>query len=176
MDVGRIGFRPLQRSDFSTLAVWFEQPHIARWWNESSDLGAIEAKYGPRVDDNDLTSMWVVEIDGHPAGLAQHYRHEDYPDHDEALGIVNAVGIDYLLAEDFAGRGLGPHVLLAFARLALDRTPDVDCCVAAPAQANRPSWIALERAGFERRGPCQPPDEPVAWIYVLGRTQLAGPA
>jgi aminoglycoside 6'-N-acetyltransferase len=174
--LGRVEFRPLQRSDFPTVAVWFEQPHIARWWNDSSDLDDIEAKYGPRVDGNDLTSMWIVEIDGEPAGLAQHYHHEDYPDHNEAVGVENAVGIDYLLAEDFAGRGLGPLMLAAFARLALDRTPSADHCVAAPAQANRPSWTALERAGFQRLGPCQPPDEPIAWMYVLDRSQLPPPA
>ncbi len=38
-----------------------------------------------------------------------------------------------------------------------------------PAQANRPSWTALQRAGFSRHGPCQPPDEPPAWAYVLRR-------
>lgn len=175
-NIGRVGFRQLQRSDFPRLAVWFEQPHIARWWNESSDLDDIEAKYGPRVDGNDSTSMWIIEIDGNPAGLAQHYRHEDYPDHDEAVGVANAVGIDYLLAKDFAGRGLGPPMLAAFARLTLDRTPGADHCVAAPAQANRPSWTALERAGFQRLGACQPPDEPIAWMYVLDRTQLSPPA
>ncbi len=170
--VGRIEFRELQRSDFPTVAAWFEQPHIERWWNESSDLDDIEAKYGPRVDGNDSTSMWVIEIDGNPAGLAQHYRHEDYPDHDEAVGVENAVGIDYLLAEDFAGHGFGPLMLAAFARLALDRTPGADHCVAAPAQANRPSWTALERACFQRRGACQPPDEPIAWMYVLSRRSM----
>jgi aminoglycoside 6'-N-acetyltransferase len=175
-NVGRVEFRQLQRSDFPAVAAWFEQPHIERWWNESSDLDHIEAKYGPRVDGNDSTSMWIVEIDGIPAGLAQHYRHEDYPDHDEAVGVESAVGIDYLLAEDFTGRGLGPHVLAAFARLALDRTTGSHHCVAAPAQANRSSWRALERAGFQRLGACQPPDEPIAWMYVIDRAQLSPPA
>jgi aminoglycoside 6'-N-acetyltransferase len=172
-NAGHVEFRPLDRSDFPTVAAWFEQPHIERWWHASSDLADIEGKYGPRVDGNDSTSMWIIEVDGSSAGLAQHYRHEDHPDHDEAVGIENAVGIDYLLAEEFAGRGLGPLVLAAFARFALDRTPSADCCVATPAQANRPSWAALERAGFQRRGPCQPPDEPIAWVYVLDRAQPA---
>ena len=174
--VGRVEFRQLQRSDFSTVAAWFEQPHIERWWNESSDLDDIERKYGPRVDGSDSTSMWIIEIDGDPAGLAEHYRHGDHRDHDEAVGVDNAVGIDYLLAEDFAGRGLGPLMLAAFARLAFGRTPGAEHCVATPAQDNRPSWTALERAGFERRGACQPPDEPIAWVYVLDRTQLSPPA
>ncbi|MFP5321085.1 MAG: GNAT family N-acetyltransferase [Acidimicrobiia bacterium] len=168
-DLGRISFRPLQRSDFPAVAAWFEQPHIARWWHESSDLDDIEAKYGPRVDGGDPTRMWIVEIDWEAAGLAQHYRHEDYPDHDEAVGVEHAVGIDYLLAEEFVGRGLGPVVLGDFARLALDGTPGAERCVATPAQANRASWTALERAGFRRRGACRPPDEPIAWMYVLDR-------
>ncbi len=113
--------------------------------------------------------MWIVEIDSRPAGLAQHYRHDDYPEHDAAVGIPDAVGIDYLLGEDFAGRGLAPPVLAALARFVLELTPDACCCVATPAQENRPSWVALDRAGFRRHGPCQPPDEPLAWAYVWER-------
>lgn len=161
-----IGFRALGRDDFAQLARWFSEPHVDRWWNEDSSPGGIEAKYGRRVDGLDATSMWVIEIDGRPAGLAQHYRHADYPDHDAVVGLPHAVGIDYLLGAAFAGQGLGPTVLAELARFVHARTPGARFCVATPAQANRPSWVALERAGFTRHGPCRPPDEPPAWAYV----------
>ncbi len=166
-----IGFRPLRRSDFDSLARWFAEPHVARWWNADPTLEAIEAKYGPRVDGVDAaTTMWVVEIEGEPAGLVQHYRHADHPEHEAAVGIELAVGIDFLLSAAFVGRGLGPQVLSRFADLALELVPDARWCVATPAQANTRSWLALEKAGYERRGTCRPPDEPPAFAYARART------
>jgi aminoglycoside 6'-N-acetyltransferase len=165
----RFRFRPLERSDFVLVSRWFAEPHVARWWNEPGSLDHVESKYGPRVDGGDRTSMWIIEVDGRACGLAQHYRHEDYPDHDRAVGVPAAVGIDYLLAGSHAGRGLGPGVLAALARFVLELAPDARSCVATPAQENRPSWVALERAGFRRHGPCHPPGEPPAWTYVWPR-------
>jgi aminoglycoside 6'-N-acetyltransferase len=170
----RVSFRPLDRQDFALVGRWFAEPHVARWWNEDSSLGHIETKYGRRVDGEDQTSMWIIEIGGQPAGLAQHYKHENYPEHDRAVGVPDAVGIDYLLGEDFTGRGQGPGVLEAFASFVLKPTPEARRCVATPAQENGPSWMALERAGFRRHGPCQPPGEPVAWTYVWQRSTATG--
>lgn len=164
-----VTFRALMRADYALLARWFAEPDVRRWWNEDPSIDAIEEKYGPRVDGEERTTMWVVEIGGEPAGLMQHYRHEDYPEHDEAVGIADAVGIDFLLSEEFAGRGLGPEVLSRFADLVLELTSQASCCVATPAQENRRSWRALEKASFERTGPCQPPEEPPAWAYVRPR-------
>ncbi len=165
----RIDLRPLGRNDFPQLARWFSEPHVERWWNQDSSLNGIETKYGPRVDGLERTSMWVIEVGGRPAGLAQHYLHADYPEHDAAVGIPHAVGIDYLLGADFAGQGLGPAVLGELASFVLAHSPNARCCVATPAQANRPSCVALERAGFRRHGPSQPPEEPSAWTYVWKR-------
>jgi len=107
----RIELRPLHRDDLDLVERWLRQPHVARWWGDPGDHAAIEAKYGARIDGLDPTSMWVVEVDGRPAGLAQHYLHADHPAHDAAVGIPDAVGIDYLLDVDHAGRGLGPLLL-----------------------------------------------------------------
>jgi aminoglycoside 6'-N-acetyltransferase len=137
----------------------------------NSAPGAVEEKYGPRVDGNDPTHMWVVEIDRAPAGLLQSYRHRDYPDHDASVGIDDAVGIDYFLAAGHAGRGLGSVVIGQFVALVGEQYPDARWCVATPAQDNEPSWRCLDRAGFERRGPCQPPDEPPAFTYAVGLRQ-----
>jgi aminoglycoside 6'-N-acetyltransferase len=113
--------------------------------------------------------MWVVEVDGDSAGLIQSYRHFDYPDHDAAVGVADAVGIDYFLAGTHAGRGLASATIAAFAELVFDLYPDAEWCVATPAQDNHRSWRALERAGFERCGTCRPPNEPPAFRYKIGR-------
>jgi aminoglycoside 6'-N-acetyltransferase len=113
--------------------------------------------------------MWVIEVDGEPAGLAQSYRNSDYPETDAAIGIANAVGIDYLLSAQYVGRGIGGVALRRLAELVFRLYPDATWCVATPAQENEPSWRALERAGFERVGTCQPPEEPPAFTYALAR-------
>jgi aminoglycoside 6'-N-acetyltransferase len=151
------------------LARWLAQPHVARWWGPPPPLDAVAAKYLPRIEGLDLTEMWIVEIDAVSAGVIQSYRHTDYPDHDRAVGIPNAVGIDYFLDALHAGRGLASGVLHAFACHALARYPDCEVCVATPAQANEPSWRSLERAGFERRHACRPPEEPPAFAYAFVR-------
>jgi aminoglycoside 6'-N-acetyltransferase len=109
-------------------------------------------------------------VDHIPAGLLQDYLHTDYPEQDACCGVPNAVGIDYLLGGLHRRKGLGRRVLSDFAALLLDLRPDVESCVAAPARSNRASWRALEYAGFVRRGECEPPDEPPAYVYVAART------
>ena len=170
-----VAFRPLETNDFPVLVEWFAEPAIAKWWNQAAELSAIESKYGPRVAGREPTSMWIAEIDGRPGGLLQCYLHTDYPEHDASVGISAAVGIDYLLGGTHRGQGLGALVLSAFATHAFDQHPSAAICVATPAQANTASWRALERAGFARHGECQPPDEPIAFVYAVTRSELSSP-
>jgi RimJ/RimL family protein N-acetyltransferase len=169
VDEPTVAFRPLVTEDLRTIAAWFTQPEVARWWNPPTTIDAVRAKYQPRIDGTEPTLMWIVELNGTPGGLVQTYRHADYPEHDAAVGIADAVGIDYLLDDDHRGRGLGARTLRQCARWALELYPDARCCVATPAQANTASWRALERAGFVRHHECQPPDEPPAYAYVATR-------
>lgn len=168
-----ISFRPLTVEDLPLLVEWFAEPAIARWWDQPGDLHSVTEKYVPRIDGRDTTSMWIVDLDQAPGGLLQFYRHADHPEQDARVGIPAAVGIDYLLNSRFRGRGLAGMVLQEFAGLALESHPAMAVCIATPAQANEPSWRALERAGFTRRGACQPPDEPPQFIYALDRSEPA---
>ena len=167
-----VRFRPLTVDDFQMLASWFTDPVIARWWDQPADLDAVRATYLPRVEGREATVMWVAEGDGVAAVLFQCYRHRDYNDHDAAVGIPDAVGVDYLVNADHRARGVGRQIIAAFARHALGRFPETAVCVATPAQDNQASWRALEHAGFAREGECQPPDEPIAFVYVLHRSTL----
>ena len=169
--VVEVAFRPLTLDDLAVLVDWFAEPAVARWWNQAPDIDSVTAKYRPRIDGTgDPTMMWIAVVDGEAAGLLQSYRHDDYSAHDAAIGVPNAVGIDYLLGGRHRGRGLGGRVLGAFARWALEQHPGTDVCVATPAIANTVSCAALERAGFVRSHDCQPPDEPPAAVYVFGGT------
>ena len=94
-----------------------------------------------------------------------------------AVGSVpeNAVGIDYLIGiETLLGRGLGPLIIDQFVREAWSRFPDAPAVVADVLQANRRSWRALEKGGFERRWAGtihsdDPSDDDPVYLYVRRR-------
>jgi len=165
-----LSFRPLRVDDLELLVEWFADPVVARWWNQPAELASVTAKYLPRIDGSgDSTLMWIADVDGEPAGMLQSYHHVDYPATGAAVGLPDAVGIDYLLGSRHRGRGLGGRILREFARFALEQHPNATVCVATPAIGNVASCAALERAGFVRSHECQPPDEPPAAVYVLRR-------
>ena len=176
MSVPSIRFRPLAESDLPTLVGWFAEPEIARWWNQPAEIDSVRAKYLPRIEEHEPTRMWIAEIDDGAAGLFQSYLHVDYPEHDECVGIAEAVGVDYLIAGSHRGRGRGRRVLRAFADWTLALYPNASNCVATPAQANEASWRALEHAGFSRVGECQPHDDPLAYVYVRTHEDDSSPS
>ncbi|MGI9645793.1 MAG: GNAT family N-acetyltransferase [Ilumatobacteraceae bacterium] len=167
-----ISFRPLTIADLELLVEWFADPTIATWWNQPAEIDSVTAKYLPRIEGTgDPTLMWIVEVDAAPAGLAQSYRHVDHSDHDAAVGVPDAVGIDYLIGADHRGRGHGGRMLRALSEFAFEQHPGTSACVADPAVDNVASCTALERAGFLRSHEYQPADEPRAAVYVLRRSR-----
>jgi aminoglycoside 6'-N-acetyltransferase len=86
-----------------------------------------------------------------------------------------AAGVDYLIGdESFTRRGIGGQALRQFASLALDSYDDIQSVSAAPQQANRGSWRALENAGFTRvwsghLDSDDPSDAGPAYLYVSSR-------
>jgi aminoglycoside 6'-N-acetyltransferase len=174
----KITFRPLEPEDLELLARWQSAPHVARWWQDPADIESITAKYAPSVLAEERTEVFVILVDGDPVGLIQRYRHRDHPDWDRAVGVPDAVGIDYYIGEaERVGRGIGAAAIGAFARETLGYYPDMDCVVAAPQQENVASWRALEKAGFSRvwagrLDSDDPSDAGPAYVYRLGRSDL----
>jgi aminoglycoside 6'-N-acetyltransferase len=151
----RIDFRPLERSDFPRLSTWLWRPHVKQWWADDPDPPSVERRYGPVVDGTDPTEVFIVEVDGRPAGVVQSYRFADNPGWRRSLEPsgehVHAVGIDYLIGDEtLVGIGAGPTMIGLFVDAIWGRLSDVDEIVVAVQQANRASWRALEKAGFER--------------------------
>jgi aminoglycoside 6'-N-acetyltransferase len=171
-----LNLRPLERSDFPLLADWLGAPHVASWWREPNDLTAIEAKYGPRVDGLEPTQVFVVEADGKPIGMIQRYRIRDYPEWEQAMRAAtiptDAAGIDYLIgAPALVGRGVGPEIIGQFVEDTWRQLPDVSAIAVSVQQANRPSWRALEKAGFRRAwegmlASDDPSDDGPSFIYL----------
>jgi aminoglycoside 6'-N-acetyltransferase len=172
-------FRPLARDDFGLLRIWLDNEHVARWWPDPHDLGALEAHYGPAIDGADPTSMLIALADGRPVGMVQHYRLEDYPEWSRALrGAGRAgrsAGIDYLIGEpDLIGLGLGPQMIVALVEEVWASYPELDRITVAVQQENRRSWRALEKAGFERVyagmiDSDDPSDAGPSYLYLLER-------
>ncbi len=143
----QIAFRPMTRDDLPLMHEWLQREHVRRWWRESKTIEDVEAHYGPAIDGAEPTRMFVIEIDGLPAGSIQTYLVSDYP---EWIGDEPGVaGVDLFIAEEgLTGRGLGPRILVEFMRTVVFVDPATTACVAAPDVANTASLRAFENAGF----------------------------
>jgi aminoglycoside 6'-N-acetyltransferase len=152
-----ITFRPLARTDLPSVSRWLSTPHVKRWWPDPSDLASLERKYGPRIDGDVPTEMFVIEVERQSVGVIQRYRTHDHPEWERALNATGAdlgrcsAGIDYLIGEaELVGRGIGTRAIEAFIKQLFSDYDDIDTVAVAVQQANARSWWALEKAGFIR--------------------------
>jgi aminoglycoside 6'-N-acetyltransferase len=181
-----IVFRRLERSDLALVGTWLSQPHVARWWREGHDPEALEARYGPCIDGTDPTEVRVTECDGEPIGLVQRYDVADHPDWARTIASTGlgerAAGMDYLIGDEArTGHGLGPLILARFVEETWARYPEATAVAVAMQQANRASWRAVEKCGFERfyageLDSDDPSDQGPSYLYVLRRPDPARPA
>jgi aminoglycoside 6'-N-acetyltransferase len=173
----------MTRDDFPALAAWLRAPHVEAWFpwlhGDLAASDAVEAEYGPCIDGDDPTELFVIETDGEPVGFIQRYRIADNPDWAAALSPIGetttAVGFDYAIGVlEATGRSVGSEAIRQLLADTFSRYPDVDSVVVAMQQANRASWRALERVGFERRwagllDSPDPSDAGPSYIYVISR-------
>jgi aminoglycoside 6'-N-acetyltransferase len=173
----------MSRDDFPALATWLRAPHVEAWFpwvhGDTPASEAVEAEYGPCIDGIDPTELFVIETDGEPVGFIQRYRISDNPSWAAALAPIGdtsgAIGFDYAIGElEATGRRVGSEAIRQLLVDTFSRYPDVDSVVVAMQQANRASWRALERVGFERRwagllDSPDPSDAGPSYIYVISR-------
>jgi aminoglycoside 6'-N-acetyltransferase len=149
----RIGFRPMTRADLPDVVRWQQAPHVARWWNnENPDVAAAERNYGPALDGDDPTRMWVVELNGRSVGTVQDYRIGDHPEYALLTAEPEAVGFDYLIGPpEWTGMGIGTRMLWTFLRdVVRPHYPDAPTYFAAPDHRNTVSLRVLDKLGFMR--------------------------
>jgi aminoglycoside 6'-N-acetyltransferase len=174
-----IAFEPLGRSDFPLLATWLAEPLVARWWNQEHSPEALEREFGPSIDGEDETEIFIATED-RPYGLIQRYPIGAYAEYRDELAAVcdvpaGALSIDYLIGEPSArGRGRGAAMIAAFVGWSWRRYPEARDVIVPVAAANRGSWRALERAGFERVAtgelePDNPRDSREHHVYRISR-------
>jgi aminoglycoside 6'-N-acetyltransferase len=177
----------MTREDFPALATWLRTSHVEAWFpwlhGDTDPRAAVEAEYGPCIDGRDPTELFVIVAEGQPVGFIQRYRISDNPSWAAALSAAltaagdtsAAVGFDYAIGElDATGRGVGSEAIRQLLADTFGRYPDVDSVIVAMQQANRPSWRALERVGFERRwagllDSSDPSDAGPSYIYAIRR-------
>jgi aminoglycoside 6'-N-acetyltransferase len=171
--------RPSSRSDLPLLSRWLAAPHVARWWREPSDASSVQAAYGPAIDGDDPTEVLIAELDERPIGMLQRYLLSDNPDYQRALGPAGApaaaASLDYLIGEEeLTGSGLGPAMITKGSAEIWLQHPEIVAIVVAVQQDNRPSWRALEKAGYRRTwsgtiASGDPSDSGPSYVYLLDR-------
>jgi len=151
-----VELRRLAREDFPLLSRWLAEPLVARWWDDDPSLEAVERQYGPSVDGDDPTAVYLGVHEGRPIGLVQVYAFANEPESLAELAAIcdvppGALSIDYLIGEpDARGRGLGAAMIAAAVARGFADHPDAEDVLVPVVAGNVASWRALERAGATR--------------------------
>ncbi len=151
VELPTVGLRPMSRADFPDLLRWRTAPHVERWFPsaEVATLELIEARYGPRVEGEVPTRMFVVEANGRSVGFLQDYRISDHPEFAVLAPEPDAIGVDYAIGEAaWLGRGVGLRMLQRWFVFARAGYPDASTYFAAPDHRNTASRRLLVKAGF----------------------------
>ena len=116
------------------------------------DLAAAERHYGPALDGEDPTRLWVLELNGRSVGMLQDYRVGDHPEYALLTAKPDAVGFDYLIGDpSWVGRGIGTRMLWGYLRdVVRPHYPAVTELFAAPDHRNAASLRVLDKLGFTR--------------------------
>ena len=143
-----ITFQPLRREHLPLLSDWLAREHVRRWWR---DGGQSLQHAEDALAGRDSTEYFLIVLDERPIGMIETYLVADNPDWGATIGEgEGAAGLDLFIGEeDAVGRGLGPQVLAQFARDVVFARPETQSAVATVEEANRRSWRAFEKAGFE---------------------------
>lgn len=180
--VVEVAFRPMRYDDLPAVVAWQQAPHASRWFRgDHFTLEAAHRRYGPRIDGETPTRMWVVEMDGSDVGYIQDYLVGANDEYAVKTGDPDAVGFDYVIGEPGRiGHGLGTKMIWTFLRdVVAPHYPEAPRFLASPDHRNVASLRALEKCGFTRGlwiDEPQPAGEGVATEVVcsLDRVQWFG--
>lgn len=172
-----ITFRPLEANDFDVMHRWLNDAGVVAWW-EGDDVSpeAVRRQYFTEVDTE--VEHWLALDEGAPFGWIQCYPVTSDPEECAAwsdYGVPEtAAGIDYLIGEaGNRGSGRGSAMIDRFVDDVVFGTHAEWTHVAAgPFSANRRSWRALAKVGFEHVGTIPDPNGP---LHLMVRTRSGEP-
>jgi RimJ/RimL family protein N-acetyltransferase len=143
--------RPMTHGDLPWLTRWRNTPRVAKWWDDDpDDLEGLTRQYGPDISPETATRLWIAEHRGRSVGFLQDYRVGDHPEYALLAGHPDALGVDFLVGEEYwAGRGFGTRMLWAWLLLVRASDPGLEQCFAAPDHRNTASRRVLAKVGFE---------------------------
>ena len=150
MTTPAIAFRPLATEDMQRLFLWLLRPHVAKWYSPApGSFMEMLAKYGPRTQPGNVVRAFIIQADGADVGYIQTYAVSDFPDYARALDCGKGVAaVDLFIGEDILNRGVGSRALQRFVDEIVFADAAVKACIANPAEGNRASIRAFEKAGF----------------------------
>jgi aminoglycoside 6'-N-acetyltransferase len=176
---GEIGFRRLEREDFSDLERWLAAPHVREWWGAPLDGAGVEEQFGPCVDGKDPTLVFVTTLLRRSIGMVQTYLLSDSPEYEEVVGVTSAAGMDLFIGEpDLLGMGLGKAIVRSFVNdIGWNAFPEAKRYMAGPSAKNMRSRRTFESAGFVYVRQVDVPGEPdPEAVMVLERNSIAEPS
>ncbi len=167
----RLRLSPMTAADLTFVESWLAEPHVARWYLESSTVTREIDQLRGCILGHEPTHAVTVRASDQPIGWCQWYRCDDYPDHAAGVGAQpDDIGIDYALGESaWVGRGVGTALIRTLVDHVRQRDPHAGV-IADPNAANVASRRVLEKNRFtllaERPVASEPTNAPMA-IYRL---------
>jgi RimJ/RimL family protein N-acetyltransferase len=147
----RVALRPMTHGDLPAMLTWLRADHVRRWWPAGAlTEGAVRDRYVPRIEGEDPTRMWVVEVNGRSVGFVQDYLIADHPSFALLAPDPHAIGLDYAIGEaPWTGRGVGTALVWSWmVGPARRHHPEATAYFAAPDHRNAASLRVLQKAGF----------------------------
>jgi RimJ/RimL family protein N-acetyltransferase len=140
----------MAEADLRLLHEWLQREHVRRWWSRHETYDDVVEHYLPALDGRKPTELYLIVVDGRPAGFIQTYLVGDYRDYQELVGVEDGVaGVDLFLADERdTGHGIGSAALRDFVAQVVFARSETHACVADPDSENQPSLRAFEKAGF----------------------------
>jgi aminoglycoside 6'-N-acetyltransferase len=176
-----LSLRPMTEPDLLLVAGWLRQPHVIRWWGDTT-VEVQAAKYRDRIrlGSGSATHMLTVLNDGTPAGWCQWYRWSDFPD--DAAGLKagpGEVGLDYAIGDPAStGPGAGTELIAALVAEVRRHHPAAGFLVD-PDADNAASRRVLEKNGFllaeVRPVATEPAGRPMAIYRLPGAAESKRP-
>lgn len=137
-------FRPMAAGDLPRMREWLERPHVRAAFGEPREwLDEIAANF-----ESDWIEHFVAELEGAPAGFAQHYDTQRAPPGEWSSQPPGTRGLDFFLGEPrLLGRGIGIVLLAQFADF-VEHTTGARRLIVDPDPTNTASLRCAERCGF----------------------------